>query len=133
MTLLGSAEERGEPWRAPKTTDVDDALFRDADDGRSDAGKSVGSAMGRNKLIYALSSITVVISADDGKGGTWEGAREALRLNLPVAVWVGDGAGKGNRALVDQGATPVDSVDSVFAAPQPPTRDQLELTFGAST
>ena len=34
------------------------------------AGFNVGNAMGRNKLIYALSDWTLVVSSDAGKGGT---------------------------------------------------------------
>src|SRR6266508_2406999 len=38
------------------------------------AGFSVANAMGRNKLIYALSKATLVVAADATKGGTWAGA-----------------------------------------------------------
>ena len=31
-------------------------------------------AMGHNKLIYALSDVTVAVAADNGSGGTWSGA-----------------------------------------------------------
>ena len=40
-----------------------------------DSPFSVGKAMGRNKLIYALSEVTVAVAADKGSGGTWSGAR----------------------------------------------------------
>lgn len=43
-----------------------------------DAGFSVGTAMGRNKLVYALSVAMVVVAAAEGTGGTWAGAVEAL-------------------------------------------------------
>jgi predicted Rossmann fold nucleotide-binding protein DprA/Smf involved in DNA uptake len=69
---------------------------------------TAGNAMGRNKLIYALADITLVVCSDNGSGGTWEGAKEALRKNYGiVAVWLGDGAGPGNDALVKMGATPI--------------------------
>jgi predicted Rossmann fold nucleotide-binding protein DprA/Smf involved in DNA uptake len=52
------------------------------------AGFSVGNAMGRNKLIYALSDATVVVAATEGSGGTWAGAVEAIEKSLcPVLVW----------------------------------------------
>ncbi len=35
-----------------------------------DSPFSVGKAMGRNKLIYALSDVTVAVAADKGSGGT---------------------------------------------------------------
>ena len=42
------------------------------------AGFSVGGAMGRNKVIYALSDAALVAAATKGSGGTWAGAVEAL-------------------------------------------------------
>ncbi len=58
---------------------------------------TAGGAMGRNKLIYAHADTTLVVCSDLGSGGTWEGAREAMRRNFGrVAVWMGDGAGPGN-------------------------------------
>lgn len=58
------------------------------------AGFSVANAMARNKIIYALARITLVVAADAERGGTWEGAVEALRRGFgPVAVWTGEGGG----------------------------------------
>ena len=69
---------------------------------------SAGNAMGRNKLIYAQATLTVVIASDDGTGGTWSGASEALKWGFgPVAVWRGPGEGPGNEPLQEQGARPV--------------------------
>ncbi len=45
----------------------------------SNTGFSVGAAMGRNKLIYAMSAWSLVAAATPGKGGTWAGAAEALK------------------------------------------------------
>jgi len=74
-----------------------------------------GNAMGRNKIIYAFSTITFVVSSDEGAGGTWSGAKEALSRNFgPVAVWVGDGAKEGNDALVRLGATPISDIEQLF-------------------
>ncbi|CAM2005828.1 DNA-processing protein DprA [Acanthopleuribacter pedis] len=69
---------------------------------------SVGGAMGRNKLIYALADFGVVVSADYQKGGTWAGAEEELKRENPVPVFVrvGDRMPEGNRRLVDLGAIP---------------------------
>jgi DNA processing protein len=65
------------------------------------------NAMARNKVIYGLSRCTAVVASDDGKGGTWSGATEALRRRFgPVAVWIGAGAGPGNARLVERGALP---------------------------
>jgi predicted Rossmann fold nucleotide-binding protein DprA/Smf involved in DNA uptake len=96
------------------------------------AGFSVANAMGRNKLIYALSAGTFVVSSDLEKGGTWAGATESLRRGFaPVVVWRGDGAGGGNEALEHNGAAPCRSLSELFPLPEravPPTSEaQLVL------
>ncbi|MCY4370289.1 MAG: DNA-processing protein DprA [bacterium] len=79
-----------------------------------DSGFSVGKAMGRNKLIYALSDVTVAVAADKGSGGTWSGATEAMKGRYcRVAVWRGNGEGPGNEALADMGATPITDVSQL--------------------
>jgi predicted Rossmann fold nucleotide-binding protein DprA/Smf involved in DNA uptake len=83
------------------------------------AGFTVANAMGRNKLIYALSAATLVVACDREKGGTWSGAVESLRQDIsPVLVWTGPGAGDGNRLLVDRGAQPVDDIENLFPLPR---------------
>lgn len=97
------------------------------------AGFSAANAIGRNKLIYASARVTLVVACDLGRGGTWEGATDALRHGYgAVAVWVGPGAGPGNERLVEHGATPVDEVAAVFRTPPgapaaPAASDQLRL------
>ncbi|MDE0065840.1 MAG: DNA-processing protein DprA [Acidimicrobiaceae bacterium] len=72
---------------------------------------SAGNAMGRNKLIYALAALTVVIASDHGTGGTWSGAAEALKGGFgPVAVWRGAGEGPGNEPLQQLGATAISNL-----------------------
>jgi predicted Rossmann fold nucleotide-binding protein DprA/Smf involved in DNA uptake len=79
------------------------------------AGFSAGNAMGRNKIVYALSRVALVVASDEGSGGTWAGATEALARRLtPVAVWNGEGAGPGNASLVGRGAIPVGDVHGLF-------------------
>ena len=74
-----------------------------------------GNAMGRNKVVYALSQVTFVVTSDNGSGGTWAGATEALdRGYAPVAVWGGNGAKAGNTALIDRGATPITELSQLF-------------------
>jgi predicted Rossmann fold nucleotide-binding protein DprA/Smf involved in DNA uptake len=76
-----------------------------------EAGFSVGNAMGRNKLIYGLATVTLVVASDLDSGGTWGGATEALRRGFGrVAVWTGAGAGPGNAALVERGGEAVDDL-----------------------
>jgi predicted Rossmann fold nucleotide-binding protein DprA/Smf involved in DNA uptake len=96
---------------------------------RPTAGFSVPNAMGRNKLIYALSAATLVVAADNEKGGTWAGAAEALRHAIaPVIAWTGDGAGTGNAPLVDLGAHPLDKVTNLFPLPTTPPNDTPPAT-----
>lgn len=79
-----------------------------------DAGFSAGNAMGRNKLIYALAAITLVVASDKDKGGTWSGATEALDRRFgQVAVWRGAGEGPGNEGLERRGAVPISDLDDI--------------------
>jgi predicted Rossmann fold nucleotide-binding protein DprA/Smf involved in DNA uptake len=95
------------------------------------AGFTVANAMGRNKLIYALSQATLVVECEEGRGGTWAGAVEALRGGTaPVLSWVGPHASAGNRALVAHGATPVGHIEDLLPLPrfdESTTADQLVL------
>jgi len=75
---------------------------------------TVGAAMGRNKLIYAMSDYGLVVSAEHKKGGTWAGAEEELKRenSLPVFVRMGNDAPTGNSKLLDLGAISwPDSID----------------------
>jgi predicted Rossmann fold nucleotide-binding protein DprA/Smf involved in DNA uptake len=86
------------------------------------AGFTVANAMGRNKLIYALSTATLVAECDKDKGGTWAGAMEALgHQTTPVLVWTGDGAPTGNTALAERGAVAIDDLEHLFPLPATPT------------
>lgn len=100
---------------------------------------SAGNAMGRNKIIYALSRCVAVIRSEEGSGGTWGGATEALRGKLTTVLsWTGQGSAQGNRALVELGAGELQSFDQIeerieatFEQPLPPAPapkgDQLSL------
>ncbi len=71
----------------------------------SDVPFSVGTAMGRNRLIYCLADAALVISSAEGEGGTWAGATEALKARwVPVYARTGVGSPAGNAALVRLGA-----------------------------
>ena len=72
------------------------------------AGFNVGHAMQRNKLIYALADVALVVCSDYEKGGTWAGAVEQLeKLRLvPVYVRSNGETGKGLEALRRKGALP---------------------------
>ena len=95
-----------------------------------DTPLQTSNAMGRNKIIYALSRVTFVASADKGSGGTWAGAKEALDKGYaPVAVWAGNGRNDGNAELARRGATVVGHVADLFdvdpTTPQPRRENPL--------
>lgn len=69
---------------------------------------NIGMAMNRNKYIYAQSVATVVVKSDYNKGGTWAGANECINKSLaPLYCW-NNNLYKGNIALIDKGANPID-------------------------
>jgi predicted Rossmann fold nucleotide-binding protein DprA/Smf involved in DNA uptake len=83
------------------------------------AGFSVGAAMGRNKLIYALADYALVVASEAGSGGTWAGATEALKARwIPVFVCDSPDIPDGNRQLIMKGAIP-------FPTPFPDSPDRL--------
>jgi predicted Rossmann fold nucleotide-binding protein DprA/Smf involved in DNA uptake len=103
------------------------------------AGFSVGNAMQRNKLIYALAESALVVSSDLDKGGTWAGAVEQLdKLHL-VAVYIRSTGevGQGLEALQRKGAMPwpnpqtadafAETVASVVPAPASSSTGSAEL------
>jgi DNA processing protein len=82
---------------------------------------SAGAATGRNKLIYALAQVTLVVAAESGKGGTWSGAKEAIENQYgTVAVWTEEGAGSGNEPLARHGAAPVSDLGRLLTVEPPP-------------
>jgi predicted Rossmann fold nucleotide-binding protein DprA/Smf involved in DNA uptake len=72
-----------------------------------DAGFSVGTAMGRNKLIYCLADYAIVVASDAEKGGTWAGATETLKAGwVPVFILDHPAMPDGNRLLMQKGGVP---------------------------
>lgn len=73
-----------------------------------EAGFTVGNAMARNKLIYAIADYGLVVNAEHEKGGTWAGAVEELgrKVSRPVFVRMNGSVPKGNQKLVSLGAIP---------------------------
>jgi predicted Rossmann fold nucleotide-binding protein DprA/Smf involved in DNA uptake len=69
------------------------------------AGFNVGHAMRRNRLIYALADIGLVVSAEVEKGGTWAGATEQLERLRLTTVYVRESDSPGLKALVGKGAS----------------------------
>lgn len=80
---------------------------------------TVGTAMGRNKLIYTLADFAIVVASDAEKGGTWAGASEALKAKwLPVFALEHPLMSPGNKLLIQKGAIPF---------PHPFMGDRLKL------
>lgn len=66
---------------------------------------TVGTAMGRNKLIYTLADFAIVVASDAEKGGTWAGATEAMRAKwIPIFVLEHPAMPEGNKMLLQKGA-----------------------------
>ncbi|MGC4189847.1 MAG: DNA-processing protein DprA [Thermomicrobiales bacterium] len=84
-----------------------------------DAPFSTANAMGRNRLIYCLADDTIVVASSEGKGGSFVGAREALRRGWgPVWVAPSDDQRSGNPLLLHMGALPL------AERPAPPPRQR---------
>ena len=67
---------------------------------------TAGTALARNKLIYAMTDYGLVVSAQYKRGGTWAGAEEELKRPVPRSVYVrtaGD-VPSGNQELLNLGA-----------------------------
>jgi predicted Rossmann fold nucleotide-binding protein DprA/Smf involved in DNA uptake len=67
---------------------------------------NTGLRMQRNKFIYALSETAIIVNANHGKGGTWNGALEQLtKFNfVPIYVRSTGEPSKGLEALISKGA-----------------------------
>ena len=68
-----------------------------------DAGFQVGQAMGRNKYVYCLADYGLVVRADEGEGGTWSGAEEAIGKQLAPLFVNPHSTASGNRVLLKMG------------------------------
>jgi len=63
------------------------------------------TAMGRNKLIYALADAAIVVACSDEQGGTWTGAVEALKLGqIPIYTNAIGKISSGNQKLIEAGS-----------------------------
>lgn len=98
------------------------------------AGFTVGAAMSRNKVVYGLAAATVVVASADGSGGTWEGAKEAIKGgNGIVMVWRGEGEGPGNQALERMGAIPLKAASELQHLLENPPLHTEQLRLDAIT
>ena len=71
-----------------------------------EVGFNAGNAMSRNRYIYCLADAAVAVSSTPNKGGTWNGAVEALEAAW-VPLWVKhtESPKSGNPDLVRRGAS----------------------------
>ncbi|MBN9492541.1 DNA-protecting protein DprA [bacterium] len=91
-----------------------------------EAGFNVGSAMARNKVIYALADAALIVRSDFETGGTWAGAIEQLRRYKSVPVFVAQRPAdqRAVEALISYGAQPwppvstVEELSALIAAPR---------------
>lgn len=104
-----------------------------------DARFTVAAAVGRNKVIYALSSAAVVVSSAFDTGGTWAGAIENLRAGwVPLFVRDGQDVPDGNRELIKRGGRAIrleelqSSLDTILDPSALPQQASLVGEFGAS-
>lgn len=109
---------------------------------------TVGGAMGRNKVIYALASWAVVVSSGLEEGGTWAGATENLQARwVPLFVRDDRSMPEGNRRLLERGARPFrgddlsqdlarwfeDQSHAYASTSQPSVARETALAFGVPT
>lgn len=96
-----------------------------------------GHAMQRNKVVYALADVGLVVSADHGKGGTWAGAVEQLEKYRAVPVFVRTTGSNSEAlaALLRRGAQgwpeprTLDELRSAVAIPRVTVQAQESLLF----
>ncbi|HPY97303.1 MAG TPA: DNA-processing protein DprA [Candidatus Cloacimonadota bacterium] len=70
------------------------------------------NAMDRNKYVYALSQLAVVVASGADKGGTWSGAVENLKKKwVPLYVRDEIGVPEGNEKLLQQGGKGLSNKD----------------------
>lgn len=83
---------------------------------RPDLPYDLVRARGRNRIVYGLSAVTLVVAVAIDADTTWAGATEAIERGYgPVAVWRGPGGGPDDEALERAGAVPVRDADTLFA------------------
>jgi predicted Rossmann fold nucleotide-binding protein DprA/Smf involved in DNA uptake len=72
-----------------------------------EAGFQIGNAMARNKYIYCLSDVALVVQSGKGEGGTWAGATENLKHRWAKLFVKAENQSDGLEALIGLGATPL--------------------------
>lgn len=86
---------------------------------------NAGNAMARNRYIYCLSDAAIVVCSTESKGGTWNGAIEALKHQW-VPVWTKPSSDplSGNLRLLQIGANEIkDETKKLSSLTTPPTKE----------
>lgn len=76
-----------------------------------DAPFSAGSAMNRNKYVYALSMAAFIVASNFNKGGTWAGAVENLKNDWVKSFVLKSDKHSGNMELIRKGAKPISDLN----------------------
>jgi predicted Rossmann fold nucleotide-binding protein DprA/Smf involved in DNA uptake len=77
---------------------------------------TIGSAMERNALIYAIAEFAIVANARFKSGGAWHGAIDAHRRHLTRLIVREDNGNIAHRALAALGAIPLASASNLSTA-----------------
>ncbi len=73
-----------------------------------ETARTTVTARGRNRVVYGLADLALVVASDGDTDTTFHGASEALTHgDGPVVAWVGAGCGPTNPSLVERGARPL--------------------------
>lgn len=77
-----------------------------------EAGFCTGNAMGRNRLIYAMSTWGLAVSSGLESGGTWQGATDNLKKGwVPMIIREGETVPPGNKKLIELGGKKLEKKD----------------------
>jgi predicted Rossmann fold nucleotide-binding protein DprA/Smf involved in DNA uptake len=93
-----------------------------------DAAFSTANAMGRNRLIYCLAEEAIVVASSEGTGGTFIGARDALRRGWgPIWIAPSDDPHSGNHLLLRAGGRPLSDRPASQRSPAPNLADAARV------
>lgn len=73
---------------------------------------SAARALSRNAWVHKMGNSTLIAQTGIGRGGTWRGGVENLRMGWS-ALYVNDDGSPGAVALADRGAVPLRRLDSI--------------------
>lgn len=80
--------------------------------GGYDVPFSAARALSRNAWVHKLGESTLIAQTGYGKGGTWRGSVDNLRMGWS-ALYVNDDGSPGAKALADMGAVPLRRLDKI--------------------